>query len=66
MQQHRQEAHISKFLVVLDTGSTNGRHKVSAKKSEPRVFVLASQALHEAAGMQVAGGLARNEVILHV
>ena len=65
VQQDGNEAHIRQFLIMLHQRSAHSRHQVTAEKAELGLRVFRLQGSHQVRCMQVARGLAHNQIILH-
>ena len=65
VEQNGNEAHIGQILVMLHPRAADRRHQVAAKEAEFRLRVFPLQGSHQVRGVQVAGGFADYEVILH-
>ena len=47
MQEHRDKAHVGKFLVMTHSFATDGRHTVATEEAELRLWVLRFKGFHE-------------------
>lgn len=66
MEQYGDEAHVGQVFVVPERLTAFGRHHVSTDKTEGGLSILLFKAVHQPAGMQVAGSLACYEIVFHV
>ena len=63
--QYGHKTHVSQLAVVAYAGAAHGRHEVAPEEPETGLGVVLLQGPHQMAGMEVATGLAYDEIVFH-
>ena len=65
MEQHRNKSHISQLLIMFHHRTAYGSHQITAEKTKFSLRIFHLQSCHQMRSVQVTGGFAHNQIILH-